>query len=269
MTSNQENLDARPSGGGKFIIIVFFFIVIVFTLSYQLFIPFRVSSDMVDLVGYTKRILPNRYHHIFNTLPLFTNKTEEYLQSADDSELIGLRCSDKFARSYQGVYIFEPSITETSPKKRIKNQKFIEYMKGKEKNLTKGKKILIGSICETEDKTILLMYSIGSSDFSNADKMPVFKALFNSFDNEAYIEILPKGTMIGSKTYKIAKSSDHLYCTTAFQVDKKKTVYLLCSEEKAESSNHFVYGVNLKSGKITEIEKCLNDFSSGVKTECS
>ncbi len=219
--------------------------------------------------SYKKRAVVNPKDTFFPSLIRYTSESAKLLNSTKDKDLLGFRCSDSFIRTNQGVYILEKVKTSNKDKRRLKNQAFIEFMRNKEKNLPKGKKILTARICEMEDNTLLIFYSIGMYDAKAADNTPIFQTIFNSVYNDAFIQIFPKGKFIGSRSFTIARSNAHLRCDEPFQLDTNNLLYILCDEQQYRSANYFIYEMDIKTGISRVLRRCINNFINKLKTVCN
>src|SRR3989338_2245694 len=133
------------------IIVIIFILIAFIAVAKTNFQPFQITDDMAFEPSYKKRLELNPKDAFFPSLIRYTTESAKLLESVKDKYLLGFRCGDSFIRTSQGVYILENLKTDKKDKRRIKNQAFIEFMRNKEKDLPKGKKILTGKICEIED----------------------------------------------------------------------------------------------------------------------
>lgn len=221
---------------------------------------------MVIPKGYEKRseiLKKNQLGFAF-----YTDRVKKLMQDIDESKLIALRCSDGIIRTAQGAYVLESEKTELGEKRRIQNQGFIEFMRDKEPELPPGKKILSARICELEDNTLLLFYSIGVYDFKEADTKTPRWIVLNSNDNQAFIQIIPKSPAQKNAIFEIRESAEHTRCDEPFQVTRDYALYILCEEKQNFISTFFVYRLNLRDGSYEILEKCINRFQKGIETFC-
>lgn len=232
------------------------------------FRPFQFTEDMGVEVNYKKRVAVNSRDLFFPSLIRYKSGMVKFLNSQKDDDLIGFRCSDSFLRTNQGIYILENLKTNTKDKRRVKNQAFLEFMLKKEKDLPKGKKILTVKLCETENKTLLIFYSLGSYESKSADNTPITQTLFNSVNNEAFLQIVTAGNFLLSDTFTITRSAGYLRCDKPFQLGAGSLLYLLCDEQLSKSASYFIYELNLNTGKNRILGSCLNNFAAELKTDC-
>lgn len=197
----------------------------------------------------------------------YTQNLKKILEQKD-SKLTEFRCSDSFIRTIQGVYILENIKTEKRAVRRIKNQKFENFMREKERRFESGMKILTGRICELSDKTVFLFYSTGSYDFKTADSTTARTVIVYSTNNTAYIDILDKGFLSHSRTFNIAKSENHVRCDQVFQVTEDK-LYILCQEDKDFLVHYSSIEVNLNDGAVAVLENCTNGYKDKLETVCN
>ena len=251
-------------------VVYFLFIVLFggFFILQNYFQPFQLTEDMGVEANYKKRLTVKPRDIFFPSLVRYSSGVLNYLNSQKDNNLTGFRCSDRFLRTNQGVYLLENLKTKTKDKRRVKNQAFLEFMLKKEKNLPQGKKILTVRLCESENKTRLIFYSIGSYDSKSADNTPVSQTLYHSVDNEAILQLIPKGIFPLSGSFTITRSDGYLRCDEPFQLGTDNRLYLLCDEQLAKSANYSVRELNLGTGKSRVLGKCLNDFTEELVTDC-
>ena len=231
--------------------------------------PFQISTDMAIQPSYKKRLEVNPQDTFFPSLTRYTSESAKLLNSVKERDLLGFRCSDSFIRTNQGVYLLENVKTSQKDKKRLINQPFLEFMRAKESKLPKGKKILTTRICEMENKTLLIVYSIGVYDNKSADNTPIFQTIINSVHNDAIIQIIPKNRLIRSRTFAIARSTGHLRCDEPFQLTSNNLLSVLCGEQQPKSANYFIYEVDLNRGTGKILRSCLNNFAGKLKTVCN
>lgn len=160
--------------------------------------------------------------NIYSQARKYTEETKKILASTKEDELLGFACSDNFIRTTQGVYLLENIKTEKRAKKRIKNTEFIEYMRNKERILPKGTKILSGKICEMENKTIILMYSIGAYDTQSMDSARPNQAILYSYNNTAFVEVLAESFFSTEQQFILARSKNHIRCDQPFQINRNQ-----------------------------------------------
>ena len=251
------------------VFIIIFLLLAFITLAKTYLQPFQLSDDMAIESNYKKRAKVNPNDTFFPSLVRYASESAKFLDSMKDNDLLGFRCSDSFIRTDQGVYILEKVKTNNRDKKRIKNEAFIEFMRNKERELPKGKKILTARICELENKTMLIFYSIGVYDSKTADNSSIVQTIFNSVYNDAFVQVFPKGKFIGSRTFSIARSNAHLRCDEPFQLSANNQLYILCDEEQYRLSNYFIYEVDLNTGDTRLLNRCINNFINMLKTVCN
>lgn len=251
-----------------FLLLIILLTTVFIFISYLNRSPFQITEDMVMESGYTKRRLVNPIDSVFTSIIRYDTVSARILNSTMDRNLVEIRCSDELIRTDQGVYVLKTIKTSQKGKKRIKNEEFIEFMRNKEKNLTEGKKILSVRVCETADKSIYVFYSVGFYDIKNADNSPILQTIYNSVNNDAYIQMFSRWGNLGNRLFTIAKSNTHLLCNEPFQLTTNNRLYVLCNEELYKHSNHFIYEINLNSGSAKVVGKCLNDYSGKLKTVC-
>ena len=262
-------------------IIIFLFIAFI-TLAKIYLQPFQISDDLAIESSYKKRLEVNPKDTFFPSLIRYTSESAKLLNSVKEKDLLGFRCSDSFIRTNQGVYILENVKTSKKDKKRLKNQPFIEFMRNKEKQMPKGKRILTARVCEMENKTMLIFYSIGIYNSKSADNTPIFQTILNSVYNDAFVQIIPrlpslrlgfsgqaKNILIRSRTFTIARSNGHLRCDEPFQLGTNNLLYVLCDEQQSKSANYFIYEVNLNTGITRLLRRCVNNFIDKLKTVCN
>ncbi|GEM_PF-4861117 len=249
-----------------FLIIFFPLIPFIFFLNNQ---PFQLSDDMVTVKNYNKKLLVNE-KDVYYGSTLYTQKTKQLLADTNKETLIGIRCSDSFLRNDQGVYILENMKANFKNTRRLKNKEFIEFMRNKERELPKGKKILTARICETEDKTLLLFYSIGKYDIKTVNSTSIRKTILYSTKNNAFVQIIPKAPFAPPQIFEIAQSEAHIRCDKPFQFNKTYHLTVLCTEEENWISTFFVNQINLQNGKTFILEKCVNTFKERlIHTDCN
>ena len=244
--------------------------------------PFQISTDMAIQPSYKKRLEVNPQDTFFPSLTRYTSESAKLLNSVKEKDLLGFRCSDSFIRTNQGVYLLENVKTSQKDKKRLINQPFLEFMRAKESKLPKGKKILTTRICEMENKTMLIFYSIGIYNSKSADNTPIFQTILNSVYNDAFVQIIPrlpslrlgfsgqaKNILIRSRTFTIARSTGHLRCDEPFQLTSNNLLSVLCGEQQPKSANYFIYEVDLNRGTGKILRSCLNNFAGKLKTVCN
>jgi len=219
--------------------------------------------------SYKKRLTVNSKDIFFPSLIRYSQKSRRLLSRIKDKDLIGFRCSDSFIRTNQGVYILEHAKTSQKDKRRIKNQAFIEFMRNKEKELPQGKKILTARICETQNKTILIFYSIGVYDTKVADTTPIVQTIFNSINNDALVQVIPYTFFLKSPTFTIDRSNGHLRCDEPFQITAKNLLYILCDDQQLKSANYLIYEIDLKRNTTKVLGRCENNFANELKTVCN
>jgi len=251
------------------ILIIIFLLIAFITLAKIYLQPFQISDDMAIESSYKKRLEVNPQDTFFPSLIRYTSESAKLLNSVKEKDLLGFRCSDSFIRTNQGVYILENVKTSQKDKKRLKNQPFIEFMRDKEKQMSKGKRILTARICEMENKTMLIIYSIGVYDNKSADNTPIFQTIINSVYNDAFIQIIPKNILMRSRTFTIARSNGHLRCDESFQIATNNLLYVLCDEQQSKSANYFIYEVDLNTGATKILRRCANNFIDKLKTTCN
>lgn len=231
--------------------------------------PFRVSSDMAFTENYQKKANISQNDDFFRSYTRYDESAKSYLNSMDDSKLREFRCSDNILRTNQGAYILKNAKTDQLYRRRIQNTDFINFMRKKEYSLPIGKKILTARICETEDKMVLLFYSIGSYDSANVDNNTILQTIHDSTNNETFLQIIPSEIFTPSKHYRIAQSDAHVICEEPFQITKTNLLYLLCNEEISRKSNYFISELNLTKGDVRIINKCSNEFTGEIRTTCN
>ncbi len=251
------------------LIIILFLITIFIAIAKTKLQPFPISDDLAFESNFKKRAIVNTNDTFFPSLIRYSSESAKLLSLSKENDLQEFRCSDSFIRTNQGVYILESVKTSQKDKKRVKNESFIEFMRNKEKNLPKGKKILTARICQTKNKTLFILYSIGMYDSKSADNTPIYQTILNSTFNDAFIQIFPNANLIGSRIFNLDRSNSHLRCDEPFRVDINNLLYVLCSEESAKSANYQIYAVDLNTGRRKLIGKCLNNFSEKLLTICS
>lgn len=192
----------------------------------------------------------------------YTDRAKRLLQMINNSELLEFRCSDGIIRTAQGAYLLESAKTAHGEKRRIQNQDFIEFMRSKEPMLPPGKRILLARVCELEDNTIFLFYTIGVYDSKDADTKTPRLVMLNSRDNESFIQIIPGGI------FKIKESAAHTRCDKPFQLTRARMLYTLCQEKQDLVSSFYVYQINLKDESSDILETCINKYDNGLKTSC-
>ncbi len=247
-----------------FFLPIIFILIIVFVLTPP---PFLITKDMKMSEKYEEKLNVSNQSLDYG-FTQYTDKTKKLLDK-NGNNLLGIRCSDGFIRSDQGVYFLEYSKTENKHTRLVKNEGFIEFMRDKEPKLPRGKKILTAKVCELENKTILLFYTAGSYDISLADSLTARRAIVYSENNTSYVEIIPQLSIVGTKTFEIGKSQDYLRCDQPFQVGKTGDLYLLCSEEGDGISSYLVNKINLKNGVVSLMGRCTNTFINKSKTICN
>ncbi len=249
----------------RYVYILLFSSLIVLSLTSGIKQPFFVKDNM-DSTAYSKRALipeKNPYKAI-----TYNQAVKNSLDNINDSELLGFRCTDSFIRNNQGVYIFENKRINYKHTSRIKNNEFLEFMREKERKITKGKKILSGRICETEKGTILLFYSIGEYSVKTADSTSIRNIINNSTNNLAFLQIIPNNFWSPMDIFIIGKSLNHLRCDQPFQIGKQNELFILCDEEKLLQSTYTVNQINLKSKKNTILNRCINRFGDKLESIC-
>ncbi|HVF69610.1 MAG TPA: hypothetical protein VNA13_03530 [Xanthomonadales bacterium] len=230
--------------------------------------PFSLSEDMAFESSYKKTAEVNEKNLDYG-FTQYASRTTSLLSETKDDDLLGFKCSDSFVRSNQGLYLLENTKTANRSKKRIQNKEFIEYMRNKDRTIPKGKKILSGKICELENQTILLFYSIGEYDNKSSDKARPADVILYSHNNQAFIEILPRGLFVRSSSLETASSKDHMRCDQIFQINRKQKLLIMCEEASDWISNYFTYHVDLRSGKIEVLESCMNKFEKKLEIVCN
>lgn len=228
--------------------------------------PFEVTSDMA-LSNLTKKFDIQDKDSSYGFVK-YNDKIKKLLDNIPDDKLTPVACSDSFYRNVQGVYIFDNLRVGQVHFVRIKNEEFLEFMREKEGTFIGGKKILTGRICELADKTILLFYSVGIYDLELADTTTVRRAIAYSEDNTAYIDIIPRKSLLMKRTLKIAESENNIHCHSIFQLTNGRELFLLCEESKEWHSNYFVKKISLKNGKAQVLGSCLNEHRDKLKTIC-
>jgi hypothetical protein len=196
----------------------------------------------------------------------FTDKTKDILSHFPEKDLVPFSCSDAFYRTDQGVYILEKLKTKYMERRRVKNEKFLDFMRNKEPKLPLGTKFLTARGCKLGSST-LLFYTIGSYDLSLADSLTAQNAIVYSENNSALVDIFTNGIFTG-RTLKIAESSGHVRCDQILRATKHKKLIMFCTEEKDYFANYYVYELNLKTAEVKEIEVCTNNFEDGLQTVC-
>lgn len=243
------------------------FLLSFFNLSNQNMQSFKVSPDMA-LSNFEKKqevLQKNLVNFVF-----YTDGIKKRMQEVNDQNLLDLRCSDGIIRSIQGVYVLENVKTAQGEKRRIQNQDFIEFMRGKEPSLPPGKRILSTRVCELEDKTTLLFYTIGVYDLKKVDSQTARVAVLNSNNNEAFIQILSKDSVEVGKPgiYRIRESKNHTRCDQPFQITKEGTLYILCEDKRDFVTSFYVYQINLVKQSSSILETCVNKYKNALETVC-
>lgn len=230
-------------------------------------LPFQVSKDMTIDTHYEKRAeIPQKDQLNFI---YYTDEAKKLIETSNDFDLMNFRCSDSFVRTVQGAYVLENAKTELREKRRIKNFDFIEFMRNKERTFPPGKKILSGRICELEDNTIILMYSIGTYDSKNADSQTPRLVVLNSSSNNSFLQVISKGIFAKTESImKIRESKDHVRCDRLFQISKTYIAHMLCEEKGDFVSSFFVYRINLKLESFEILKTCVNRYEEGLKISC-
>lgn len=248
------------------VFLTIFFSIITFILS-QTFdpLPFQITNDMAPR-EYEKRAQVQETEQL--SFVHYTQKTKDLLSQVADSKLEPFRCSDGIIRTPQGVYVLETEKTPLEHLRRIQNKNFIGFMRGKESSLPAGMKILSARVCEFSDKTILVIYSIGSYESAEADTLTAELVVLTSSDNKAYVEVIKGGFFSKETVLKIRESAEHTRCDNLFQATTDNTLYILCDERKDFISTYFVYKLNLGNGSYEILEECINEFQNGVKASC-
>lgn len=252
----------------KRIYIIFFAIVLTGFIMHQLKGPnFRISSDMAIAQNYIKRgNVPQKDSDFGFTH--YTKETEQLLGTTQDIDLSGFRCSDSFVRTDQGAYILENEKIKNGLTRRIKNDDFIEFMRKKEPDLPKGKKILTGKICETENKIKLIFYSIGMYDTKTVDNISIRKVIAYSNNNNAFVQKISENPLNTQQTFEITTSKAHIRCDQPFHISRNNILFILCEESGNWISNYLVYSVDLKDGSLSVLGKCMNSFKDKSQTIC-
>ena len=200
----------------------------------------------------------------------YTDIAKKILQKINDSQLLEFGCGDGIIRTVQGAYMLESEKTSLGEKRRVQNEKFIEFMRSKEPALPPGKRILSARVCELQDKAILLFYTTGSYDPGAADYQTPRLVVLNSSDNSAFVEVIKKGLFVKTDSIlKIRESKDHTRCDNPFQIGKDRSLYILCEEKKDLVSIYYVYRINLNNGASSILETCINKFENGLETICN
>ncbi len=251
-----------------FLVLSLILLALVF-LNYLTKKPFAISKDMAFADSYLKKNVVSDHDQVFTTIKRYTPQHLSLLNSISPDELQNFRCSDEFIRTNQGIYILKNIKTSQKYKKIVKNSEFIEFMRDKEKNMPQGKKILTVRLCETKNNDLLIFYSIGKYDSSNVDNSTILQTVYSSIEDEAHLQIFPKGRSFGSKSYLLEKSNNYLYCNEPFQITNNNALYILCSSEAYKKSSHFILDVDLNTGSKKNIGKCINDYREELKTTCN
>jgi hypothetical protein len=199
----------------------------------------------------------------------YSSEIEERLSEMDDLELFSFRCSGTFIRTVQGVYFLENAKTEFMEKKRVKNFDFLEYMRSREPHLPKYKKILSARVCELENQTLILMYTVGKYNAKGADFQPPRQVVLNSYDNEALLEVIPKNRYAGKIGLNLYKSKSHARCDKLFQAARDGTFFLLCEEKEDYLSKFSVYSVNVITKDHKVLGTCINTYGEKIEAECN
>lgn len=244
--------------------LTFIFILILSAIVAVLYIPgqpFKLTEDMAFPKDYSERFIVNAKDPIYGSV-FYQDEILKNLMQIKVRNLLPLRCGDSFIRTEQGVYILENEKSKFKHTRRIKNDKFLEFMRNKEPLFPVGKKILTGKICETSQKTILLFYSVGEYDIRVVDTTNIRKAILYSKDNSAYLEVIPDGYFRQPRIFRLAESAFNLRCDKPFQLDMSNSLTILCHEEQDWETVHSVYTINLISGEIKVIGTCRNKFEN-------
>lgn len=243
--------------------------VIVVYFYYQSARPFGLTADMGLSESFMKRysVLPN--HSIFTSIIKYSSASADLLANIPNDSLQGLRCSDQFIRTDQGMYILKHIKTQERQKRRVTNKEFIEYMRSKEPNLPVGKKTLTVRVCEAENRTLFILYSIGVYDKKMADNASLHQVIYSSQKNETFIDVFQPGLLGSKKTFRIESTRYHEVCNEVFQLGTDNTLYLLCSEESPAESTHRLYVLDLNTGNKSLVGACVNGYPPNIGSVCN
>ncbi|OGK41962.1 hypothetical protein A3A74_04665 [Candidatus Roizmanbacteria bacterium RIFCSPLOWO2_01_FULL_35_13] len=251
----------------RYLLITFIAVIFIF-LYYLTQPPFVVSDDMAFEKNYKKRAIIDTKDDFFTSFTRYSKESKRFLDSFEDAELVAFRCSDNILRSIQGAYILKNAKTERFYRRTIKNNDFIAFMRNKEKTFPPGKKMLTSRVCETENKTILLFYTLGKYDSSNLDNNTILQTIHDSTENEAIVQIIPANFVFGTGLHNISRSRANLICDEPFHIGKNDLLYILCTEEFPKSSGYYISEINLNTGSSRILKKCLNLHGTEIKTTC-
>ena len=231
-------------------------------------VTFDINQGMAISESYIKKMdihEKNFLSHIH-----YSKKTKKAFFEKKDSDLLGIRCTDGIIRTFQGVYLLENTKAANREKMRIKNTEFVNLMREKEPTLTQNRRILSSRVCEFENKSRVIFYTVGTYNTRDADFQSPRLTVLNSKDNIAYLDFIPSIFTFGGKiTYKLAESENHTRCDRLFFVDKKNVILLLCEEKLDYASVFTTLMVDLNNGSFKTIEKCKNDYKNGLVTKCN
>lgn len=229
-------------------------------------LPFTLTPDMAAKEEFVKR--ENVMQKDQANFLYYSDEAKKIIENVKESDLLGLRCTDSFIRTNQGAYILEHVKTDSLEKKRIKNFEFTEYMRNKEPGLPAGKKILSARICESEDKTLLMIYSIGKYNTNDTDALAPTQVILSSTENTVLIQIISKSSQLNSSEKIFRESKNHLRCERVFQMTKNGIIYLLCEEKEDYLSTFDVYRIDLKTGRSELLKTCVNKFENEIEAVC-
>ncbi len=231
--------------------------------------PFSITPDMGVSEDYIARHSVDVRHPIFLSVIKYTSESAKILTDVKESDLLRIRCSDQLVRTDQGVYILKHLKTQARQKRRVTNNQFIEYMRKKEPYLSPGKKVLTVRACENNVGLMFMLYSIGEYDKNIANKSSIHQVIYNSKNNEAYVEVFRSGIFAKNNLYKIEASKNHLVCNEIFQMRKYDVLSILCSEESEAASVHKLYDLNMNDGSKMLVAKCKNGYPPNIGTVCN
>jgi hypothetical protein len=245
--------------------------VLIFINNRQL--PFQLTKDMAVSNNFEKRPRLDTHESFKYSIVRYDGGSEKLLFKVNTTQLTGFRCSDYFLRFAQGIYALENIETKDGFLRSVKNKEFINFMIAKDKKFPVGKKILSARVCETENRTLLLFYSIGTFNSKQADIDPIRTLIFRSTDNEAFVHVLSKNPL-ARREFRLGVSDHRLRCEDPFQIENERYLYILCGDhyEKTVSdfyANYFVNRVDLVNGKIETLRTCRNTYFKKLKTVCN
>lgn len=196
---------------------------------------------------------------------------KETLMKYSNANLIGIRCTENIIRDKQGIYYFEDS-TKKIYDKRAKDQDVIKVLNFVGKKLPHKKKLMNTRLCEMETGKIIVVYTAGDytpSTDPRAGSNPLWDFTFSK-ENVIFIKVInPKNLFERTRTVAVqnAKNS-YLNCSRPFALTKDSNLIVECREIGDYIFNYFDYQINLQTGKIEIISKCLNIYKDKWSISC-